>query len=78
MRTYIEIVRMMRDVEKQIRANGKYLVSRVVPKGRPFRDRNHFVFVCRRVGDEIRFYDVVNDNYWQNCWNILPLKKSFL
>lgn len=77
-RTYIEIVRMMRDVEKQIRANGKYLVSRVVPKGRPFRDRNNFVFVCRRVGDEIRFYDVVNDNYWQNCWNILPLKKRFL
>ena len=76
-RTYIEIIRMLGDIEKQIRANSKYLVSHVRPKGHPFRDRNHFVFVCRRVGDEIRFYDVVNNNYWQNSWEVKTLKSRF-
>ena len=76
-RTYIEIVRMLGRIEKQIRDNSKYLVSHVMPKNHPFRDRNHFVFVCKRVGDEIRFYDVVNNNYWQTSWQIMPLKKKF-
>ena len=76
-RTYIEIVRMLGKIEKQIRDNSKFFVSHVEPKGHPFRDRNHFVFVCRRVGDDIRFYDVVNNNYWQTCWHILPLKSRF-
>lgn len=70
-------VNTFHELEKQIRDNSKYLVSHVMPQNHPFRDRNHFVFVCRRVGDEIRFYDVVNNNYWQTSWHILPLKKKF-
>ncbi len=77
-RTYIEIIRMLGDIEKQIRANSEFLVSHVQPKGHPFRDKNHFVFVCKRVGDRIRFYDIVNNNYWQTCWRILPLKDRFV
>ena len=76
-RTYIEIMRMLGTIEKQIRDNGKHLVSNVCPKDHSFRDRTHFVFVCKRVGDEIRFYDVINNNYWQTYWHILPLKKRF-
>ena len=76
-RTYIEIMRMLSDIEKQIQENSKYLVSHVEPKGHPFRDRNHFVFICKRVGDSIRFYDVVNNSYWQTYWQIQPLKKRF-
>lgn len=76
-RTYIEIMRLLGDIENQIRVNSKYLVSHVKPKGHPFRDRTCFMFVCRRVGDEIRFYDVVNNNYWQTSWHFLTLKKRF-
>lgn len=76
-KSYIWIVRMLRDIEKQIRNNSKYLVSHVMPKDHPFRDKNHFVFVCKRVGDRICFYDIVNNNYWHTYWQILPLKKRF-
>lgn len=70
-------MRLLGDIENQIRANSKYLVSHVKPKGHPFRDRTCFMFVCRRVRDEIRFYDVVNNNYWQTSWHFLTLKKRF-
>lgn len=76
-RTYIEIIRMLGDIEKQIRKNSKYLVTQVIPKDHPFRDKNHFVFVCKRVGDHICFYDIVNNNYWQTYWQIPPLIKRF-
>ena len=76
-RTYIEIVRMLGDIEKNIRDNSKFLVSHVMPKDHPFRDKNHFVFVCKRVGDRICFYDIVNNNFWQTYWHFLTLKKRF-
>ena len=63
MQTYVEMIRMLNDIKTNIRANVKYFVSHVEPKGHPFRNRSKFVFVCRRYRDEIRFYDVVNNNF---------------
>ena len=65
------------NIKKQINDNSKFLVSHVMPKGHPFRDRNHFVFICKRIGDRIGFYDVVNNNYWQNYWHLATLKQRF-
>lgn len=63
MRSYVELIRMLCSVEDEIKANAKTLVRNVSPKSQPFRDRSSFVFVCKRVGDRICFYDVVNNNY---------------
>lgn len=76
-RSYIEIQRLLNGIKKQINDNSKFLVSHVMPKGHPFRDRNHFVFICKRIGDRIGFYDVVNNNYWQNYWHLATLKQRF-
>lgn len=40
-------------------------------------NRFRFVFVCRRDGDMIRFYDVVNNNYWEQYLAIPTLKVRF-
>ena len=47
-----------------IKANAKYFVNHVQTKGHPFRNRYKYIFVCRLYGDEIKFYDVVNKNFW--------------
>lgn len=76
-RSYVTIVRMINDIETNIKANVKYLVSHVLPKDHPFRNRYEYVFVCRRHGDEIRFYDVVNNNFWSQVWEVKPLKDMY-
>lgn len=76
-RSYVTIVRMINDIETNIKANAKYLVSHVLPKDYPFRNRYEYVFVCRRHGDEIRFYDVVNNNFWSQVWEVKPLKDMY-
>ncbi len=76
-RSYGTMVRMINGIEENITANAKYLVSYVQPKNHPFRNRYEFVFVCRRHGDEIRFYDVVNNNYWPEVWVVKPLKDLY-
>ena len=77
MDSYVELKRALHDVEKGIRSYSSKLATHVSPKGRPFRDKTSFVFVCKRVGDDIRFYDVVNNNYWQNCWKVKTLKERY-
>jgi hypothetical protein len=76
-RSYVKMVRMLNDIKTNIKANAKYLVSHVQPKDHPFRNRFEYVFVCRRYGNEIRFYDVVNNNYWSQVWIIKPLKDMY-
>lgn len=77
MDSYVELKRALHDVEKEIRSCGSKLATHVSPKDHPFRDKTSFVFVCKRVGDEIRFYDVVNNNYWQSCWKVKTLKERY-
>lgn len=77
MQTYVEMLRMLNDIETNIRANVKYFVSHVEPKGHPFRNRFKFVFVCRRYRDEIRFYDVVNNNFWAQTWKVKTLRELY-
>lgn len=76
-RSYVKMMRMLNDIKTNIKANAKYLVSHVQPKDHPFRNRFEYVFVCRRYGNEIRFYDVVNNNYWSQVWIIKPLKDMY-
>ena len=45
MRSYVEMLRGLNNIEKNIKANAKNFVSHVVPKGRSFRNRYKFVFV---------------------------------
>lgn len=75
--SYMELMRLVSRIEDEISANAGKLVKNVMPKGRPFRDKNNFVFKCKREKDLIRFYDVVNDNYWQNGLVIKTLKDRF-
>ena len=75
--TYVEMIRMLNDIKTNIRANVKYFVSHVEPKGHPFRNRSKFVFVCRRYRDEIRFYDVVNNNFWAQTWRVKTLRELY-
>lgn len=75
--SYMELMRLVSRIEDEISANASKLVKNVMPKGRPFRDKNNFVFKCKREKDLIRFYDVVNDNYWQNGLVIKTLKDRF-
>lgn len=77
MDSYVELKRALHEVEKEIRSHGGKLTTHVSPKNHPFRDKTSFVFACKRVGDEIRFYDVVNNNYWQNCWKVKTLKERY-
>ena len=77
MQTYVEMIRMLNDIKTNIRANVKYFVSHVEPKGHPFRNRSKFVFVCRRYRDEIRFYDVVNNNFWAQTWRVKTLRELY-
>lgn len=58
------MIRMLNDIEMNIKANAKYFVNHVQTKGHPFRNRYKYIFVCRLYGDEIKFYDVVNKNFW--------------
>lgn len=75
--SYVELMRGLNGVEDQIRANGNKLAIHVQPKNHSFRDRTSYVFICKRIGDKIRFYDVVNNNYWQSYWVVPPLKKRY-
>ncbi|EEB25931.1 hypothetical protein M070_1086 [Bacteroides fragilis str. A7 (UDC12-2)] len=34
-------------------------------------------FVCRRYGDEIKFYDVVNNNFWAQTWKAKTLRELY-
>ena len=77
MDSYVELKRALHDVEKEIRSCGRKLATHVSPKDHPFRDKTSFVFVCKRVGDDIRFCDVVNNNYWQNCWKVKTMKERY-
>ena len=77
MRSYVEMLTRLNNIEKNIKANAKNFVSHVVPKGRSFRNRYKFVFVCRRYGDEIRFYDVVNNNFWAQIWKVKTLRELY-
>ncbi len=43
MRSYVEMLRRLNNIEKNIKANAKNFVSHVVPKGRSFRNRYKFV-----------------------------------
>ena len=76
-RTYIELIRMLNGVESQINKNARYFSKSLRPKGRAMLNRFRFVFVCRRDGDMIRFYDVVNNNYWEQYLTIPTLKVRF-
>ena len=76
-RTYIELIRMLNGVESQIYKNTRYFSRSLRPKGRAMLNRFRFVFVCRRDGDMIRFYDVVNNNYWEQYLAIPKLKVRF-
>ena len=76
-RTYVELIRMLNGVENQIHKNVRYFSKSFRPKGRAMLNRFRFVFVCRRDGDMIRFYDVVNNNYWEQCLAIPTLKVRF-
>ena len=76
-RSYVKMIRMLNDIEKIIKANAKYFVSHVQPKGHSFRNRYKFVFVCRRCGDEIKFYDVVNNNFWTQTWKVKTLRELY-
>ncbi len=76
-RTYVELIRMLKGVENQIHKNVRYFSKSFRPKGRAMLNRFRFVFVCRRDGDMIRFYDVVNNNYWEQCLAIPTLKVRF-
>lgn len=67
----------MLEVEKEIRSHGGKLATHVTPKGHPFRGKTSFVFECKRMDDEIRFSDVVNDNYWLNCWKVKTMKERY-
>ena len=55
----------------------RYFSKSLRPKGRAMLNRFRFVFVCRRDGDMIRFYDVVNNNYWEQYLAIPKLKVRF-
>ncbi len=74
---YIKLMREFSHIEDEIRANAGKQVENVMPKGHPFRDKNTFVFMCKREKDLIRFYDVVNNKYWQNCLKLKALKSGF-
>lgn len=76
-RSYIKMIRMLNDIEMILKANAKYFVSQVQPKGHSFRNRYNFVFVCRRCGDEIKFYDVVNNNFWTQTWKVKTLRELY-
>lgn len=76
-RTYIELIRMLNGVESQINKNSRYFSKSLRPKGRAMLNRFRLVFVCRRNGDMIRFYDVVNNNYWEQYLAIPTLKVRF-
>lgn len=75
--SYVKLKRALHNVEEEIRSYRNKLATHVTPKGHPFRDKTSFVFVCKRMDDEIRFYDVVNNNYWLNCWKVKTLKERF-
>ena len=77
MDSYVELKRALHDVENEIRSHGGKLATHVSPKNHPFRDKTSFLFACKRVDDEIRFYDVVNNNYWQSCWKVKSLKERY-
>lgn len=77
MRSYVEMVRSLNDIETNIKANAKYFVGHVHPKGHPFRNKYKFVFVCRRCGDVIKFYDVVNNNFWAQTWKVKTLRELY-
>ena len=77
MLSYVELIRMLNKIETNIKANAKYFVSHVHPKGHPFRNRYKYVFVCKRCGDYIKFYDVVNNNFWTQTWEIKTLRKFY-
>ena len=55
MQTYVEMIRMLNDIKTNIRANVRYFVSHVEPKGHPFRNRSKFVFVCRGIEMKLDF-----------------------
>lgn len=66
MQSYVEMVKKLNDI-----------LNHVQPKGHPFQNRYKFVFVCRRNGDEIKFYDAVNNNFGAQIWKAKTLRELY-
>lgn len=76
-RILIELIHKLGVAKSQIEKESRFFAKNLKPKGRAFRDRYKYVFVCKRKGDKICFYDIINNNYWEPYLTIPTLKEKY-